>query len=63
MLVFILHIGLAWQCLTYTGKCVQVPYEAVANMVQFGFLELLIEIGGYRFYKKLTKKKDKDKEK
>lgn len=57
ILFFILFAGKAVQCASQTG-CVPVPYEAVAYMVQFGFLELFMEIGSYRYYKKRTKRKD-----
>lgn len=59
MLFFVIFVGNAVQCAAQTG-CVPVPYEAVAYMVQFGILELFMEIGAYRFYKKKTRKKDDD---
>jgi hypothetical protein len=60
MIIFILHVGYAWQCITSSGACVPVPYEAVAHMVQFGVLELLVELGGYKFYKRKTRKNKDD---
>lgn len=59
MLFFILYFGQAVQCAAQTG-CVPVPYEAVAYMVQFGTLELMMELGGYAYYKVKRKKKDDD---
>lgn len=54
MIVFILFLGEALQCASQTG-CVPVPYEAVAYMVQFGILELVVEVSGYRLYTKSKK--------
>lgn len=63
MLFFILVAGKAVQCASQTG-CVPVPYEAVAYMVQFGILELVMEIatagGIVRYYKKKVRKDDED---
>lgn len=57
IIFFIMFVGKAVQCSSHTG-CVPVPYEAVAYMVQFGILELFMEIGVYKFYRKKTKKDD-----
>lgn len=57
MLFFIVWLGHAVQCTTITG-CVVVPYEAIAYMIQFGMLELFAEIGAYKYYRKVTKKKE-----
>lgn len=59
MLFFIVWLGNAVQCSSVTG-CVVVPYEAIAYMIQFGTLELFAELGVYRYYKKVTKKKRRD---
>ena len=55
MMFFIVYAGMALQCASTTG-CVQVPYEAVAYMVQFGVLELIAEIGSYAYYRVRRKK-------
>jgi hypothetical protein len=54
---FIVYFGQAVQCSMQTG-CVPVPYEAIAYMIQFGTLELMMELGGYFYYKTKRKKKD-----
>lgn len=57
MVFFIIFFGNAVQCSTQTG-CVPVPYEAVAYMIQFGILELFLELGGYGYYKVKRRRKD-----
>jgi hypothetical protein len=59
MLFFILWLGQAVQCTPQTG-CIPVPYEATALMAQIGVIELFAEVGVYRYYRKASKKKDKD---
>jgi hypothetical protein len=34
--------------------------EAVQEMIRFGILELVLEVGGYSYYIKKYKKKDDD---
>lgn len=48
MVFFLIYLGRALQCIE--GICVPVPYEAIAYMIQFGFLELTAEVGGILFY-------------
>jgi hypothetical protein len=50
MIFFIVFFGRAIQCAAQTG-CVPVPYEAVAYMIQFGMVELMMELSGYFYYK------------
>jgi hypothetical protein len=56
ILFFIVFLGKAVQCASQTG-CVPVPYEAVAEMIQFGVLEMIMEIGAYKYYR-VKRKKD-----
>lgn len=59
ILFFIIMAGRAVQCASQTG-CVPVPYEAVALMVQLGILELFMEIGGYKYYRRRVRKDEDD---
>jgi hypothetical protein len=56
MLFFIVTIGYAVQCYTNNSLCSQVPLDAVNEMVKLGILELLLEVGGYKYYTKRYKK-------
>ncbi len=56
MIVFILYLGRAWQCIK--GDCTPVPYEVVAFMAQTGILELIGELLGIAVYIRKRKKRD-----
>jgi hypothetical protein len=57
MLLFILVAGAAIQCTSQLG-CTSVPYDEVLNLIRLGIVELVLEVGGYSYYRKKYKKDD-----
>lgn len=59
MLLFVIFAGKALQCASQAG-CVPVPIEAINEMIKLGILELILEVGIYKYYRKKTRKDNDD---